>query len=92
MFKPLNRHIEIEIVPTGESENTTGILLPDDFKATEERYTLATVISTSEDVKFLGSLQKGTRIVVDRTMIEEINYDNKSINVVLENYILGIIS
>ena len=92
MFKPLNSHIQIEPGAPDTKETTTGILLPDDFKATEERYITATVVARSQDVKLPGSLQKGTQVVVDRAMIEEINFGNKSINVILENYILGIIS
>ena len=91
MFKPLNRHIQIELGKANANETETGILLPDDFKPTEERYTTATVIAASDEVKFLGSLNEGTKVVVDKSMVEEIKFGNKSINVVLENYILGII-
>lgn len=92
MFKPLNRHIQIEIGNANPNETETGILLPEDFKPTEERYTTATVLATSDDVKFIDSLNEGTQIVVDKSMVEEIKFGNKSINVILENYILGIIT
>ena len=91
MFKPLNRHIQIEFGGTSENETATGILLPDDFKPAEHRYATATVLATSDDVKFSESLSKGTQVVVDKSMVEEIKFRDKSINVVLENYILGII-
>lgn len=92
MFKPLNRHIQIEFGVPDENKTNTGILLPDDFKPTESRYATATVVSAAEDVKFLNCIEKGTEVVVDKTMVEQINFEDKSINVVLENYILGIIS
>lgn len=91
MFKPLNRHIQIEFGNEDSNQTELGILLPEDFKPTEERYTPATVVSASDDVKFLNSLEKGTKIIIDKSMVEEIKFDNKSINVILENYILGII-
>ena len=53
---------------------------------------MATVITASEDVKFRHLIEKSTRIVVDKAMVEKINFGDESINVVLENYILGIIS
>ena len=92
MFKPLNRHIQIEIRGEPDNETASGILLPDDFKPSEQRYVTATVIAASDDVKFLSSIRKGTEVVVDKTMVEAINFGDKSINVILENYILGVIS
>jgi co-chaperonin GroES (HSP10) len=92
MFTPLNRHIHIDLGTLEQNETATGILLPDEYKPTENRHATATVVAASEDVKFLKSLRKGTQIVIDKTMVEEINFGGKTINVILENYILGIIS
>jgi co-chaperonin GroES (HSP10) len=92
MFKPLNRHIQIEIGKNNPNETDLGILLPEDFSPTEQRYEAVTVVSAAEDVKFLNLLEKGTRIIIDKSMVEEINFENKSINVILENYILGIVT
>ena len=92
MFTPLNRHVHIELGTAELNETVTGILLPDDFKPNEQRYGTATVLSSSEDVKFSKHLRKGAQVVIDRSMVEEINFGDKSINVILENYILGIIS
>jgi co-chaperonin GroES (HSP10) len=92
MFKPVNRYIEIALIAEEKPKTESGILLPEDFKPAEERYAIAQVLSVSEDVKFKESLTSGSTVVVDKSMIEAINFNNKSINVVLENYILGIIS
>ena len=92
MFKPLNRHIHIDLGTPDQNETASGILLPEEYKPTENRYATATVITASEDVKFSESLQEGTQVVIDKSMVEEINFGNKTINVILENYILGIIS
>ena len=91
MFKPLNRHVQIEFGNANPNQTQNGILLPDDFKPTENRYATATVLTASDDVKCLQYLRKGTKIIVDKSMVEEIKFEDKSINVVLENYILGII-
>lgn len=92
MFTPLNRHIHIDIDTIDPNETDSGILLPDDFKPTQEKYGTATVIASSDDTKFAKYLRKGAQVVIDKSMIEEINFGDKSINVILENYILGIIS
>lgn len=62
------------------------------FKPTEERYTCVEVISVSEDIKFKEHVDCGDRIIVDKTMIDEINFMGKSINVILENYIVGVVN
>jgi|TARA_R110000787_G_scaffold12455_9_gene40041 co-chaperonin GroES (HSP10) len=91
MFKPVNRYLHIEISPTTSPETESGILLPSDFKPAEEKYTSAVVISSAEDVKFADLLTNGTSVLVDKSMIESVNFSGKSIDVVLENYILGIL-
>ena len=92
LFTPLNRHIHIELGAPELNETPAGILLPDDFKPNEEKYGTATVVASSEDIKFSKYLRKGAQVVIDKSMVEEINFGDKSINVILENYILGIIS
>lgn len=91
MFKPVNRYVHIEVSTTKSPETESGILLPSDFKPTEDKYASASVISSAEDVKFADLLTNGTKVIVDKSMIENVNFSGKSINVVLENYILGIL-
>jgi len=69
----------------------SGIMLPADFKPKEERYITAEIISWASDVRFKENLEVGSQIVVDKTMVEEINIKNQTINVVLDNYIIGIV-
>jgi len=69
----------------------SGIMLPADFKPKEERYVTAEIISWANDVRFKENLKVGTQIVVDKTMVEEINIKNQTINIVLDNYIIGIV-
>ena len=92
MFKPVNRYVHVKLIENEAPKTQSGILLPESFKPTEERYTCVEVISVSEDIKFKEHVDCGDRIIVDKTMIDEINFMGKSINVILENYILGIIS
>ena len=91
-YKEVIQMVEIIILEKKQSETNSGILLPDDFKPIEERYVPAEVVSISDDVKFRELLDNGDTVIVDKSMIETINFDSKSINVVLENYILGIMN
>tara|TARA_R110002020_G_scaffold9035_5_gene36183 strand:- start:2843 stop:3067 length:225 start_codon:yes stop_codon:yes gene_type:complete len=69
----------------------SGIMLPDDFKPKEERYVTAEVIGWAPDVRFKEDLRVGTKIIVDKPMVEEIRMKNESLNIVLDNYIIGIV-
>jgi co-chaperonin GroES (HSP10) len=89
MLKPVNRHILIEIEKSSETPKESIIVLPEDYKPEEERYISANVVNYAEDVRF--SLSPHDKIIVDRTMIEEISINESTFNVVLDNYVIGII-
>jgi len=93
-LKPVNRHICI--VPHYKVDKTeTGVILPNNFKTEESRFIKATVIDIASDCKSdFHDLKYGTvgpkEIVVDKTMIEEVEIGGKSHYMILENYVVGI--
>ncbi len=90
MFKPVNRHVLIKNrVPKNETETPMGILLPEDFKPTEERYVCTAVLDWADDIRFKLSI--GSQVVVDSSMIEEITVNNTTYSIIQDNYIVGII-
>jgi|TARA_Y100001963_G_C6660430_1_gene390170 co-chaperonin GroES (HSP10) len=90
MFKPVNRYVLINNrKPVVENETPMGILLPDDYKPTEERYTSYNVLGWADDIRF--DLDNTDSIIVDNSMIEEITVDNSTYSIVQDNYIVGII-
>ena len=91
MFKPVNRYIQIQL-PKVIPQTPSGIVLPDDFKPTEERYSTAEVVSYASDVRFKEQIAYGVSVIIDKSMIEEITINNSKINVVLDNYVVGIIN
>ena len=93
-LKPVNRHISI-VPHFKESKTDTGVILPDDFKQEESRYIKATVVDiASECKKDFHELRYGTvgkkEIVVDKSMIEEVEIGNSKHYIILENYVVGI--
>ena len=88
MFKPVNRHILIE-VPSTDQEQESLIVLPEDYKPEEEKFIEAVAMSSAEDVRFM--VKKGSKLIVDRSMIEEISVGGTIYNVILENYVVGMI-
>ena len=95
VLKPVNRHLTI-IPHVKKSETKTGVLLPDDFEAEEDRFITATVLDVAPDCapafqKMRGHSTDSRVVVVERSMVEEIAVADKSYFTVLENYVVGIL-
>jgi len=88
MFKPVNRYILVE--QHTETTQESLIVLPDDYKPPEERYAMVEVKGVADDVRF--DLPLATKIVIDKSMLEEITVGSTNYNVILDNYVVGIVS
>lgn len=89
MFNPVNRHILIEIPEKQAQAEESIIILPDDYKPEEERYLEVVAVSAATDVRF--DIPERSTLVVDRSMIEEISVCGSIYNVILDNYVVGMI-
>jgi co-chaperonin GroES (HSP10) len=94
MLKPVNRHLLI-VPHVQKNETSSGVLLPEDFKPEENRYIEASVIDIADDCdKQFRHLRytsiDNNKIVIDRTMIEEVNIKDKTHFMILENYVGGV--
>ncbi len=89
MFKPVNRHILINMDQRTEEQKSL-IVLPEDYKPTQHKHSVVSVLNKSDDVKF--DLKLGSKIIVDSSMIDEIVANNTTYNVILENYVVGILT
>jgi co-chaperonin GroES (HSP10) len=89
MFKPVNRHILIDLDQRSEEQKSL-IVLPEDYKPEQQKHSVVQVLDRSDDVKF--DLSTGTKIVVDSSMIEEIVLNDTIYNIILENYVVGVLS
>jgi co-chaperonin GroES (HSP10) len=88
MFNPVNRHISINLEPERDSPESL-IVLPDDYQPEPENYIAVEAIKAAADVRF--KVPEGTKLVVDRSMIEEISIGGTIYNVILDNYVIGIV-
>lgn len=94
-LKPVNRHLLI-VPHIKNNETNSGVVLPDDYKPDQDQYIEATVIDVAEDCsKQFDSLRFGTisdekRIIIDRSMVQEINLKDKTHYLILENYVVGV--
>ena len=86
MFMPVNRYVLVDLPKTKDTTVESMIMLPEDYKPEKERYTQATMITAADDVRF--QIPVGSKLVIDRSMIEEISVDGTIYNVILDNYIV----
>jgi co-chaperonin GroES (HSP10) len=88
MFKPVNRYILVE--EKKEQSKESLIVLPEDYRPAEERYATVEVREVADDVRF--KLVPSSKIVVDKSMMEEITIGATNYSVILDNYVVGIVS
>ena len=77
MFKPVNRHILVDLDQRNDEQKSL-IVLPEDYQPEQQKHSVVRVIEKSDDVKF--NLIVGSKIVVDSSMIEEIVINNTTYN------------
>ena len=85
-IKPLNRHLLVHKKPEEEKESS-GFILPDDYKPTIEKYSVVRVLAVAEDSK-LKNIELGSEIVVETSML----FDVAASTLILENYVYGLIN
>jgi len=89
MFNPVNRYILVEVPQTHLEDVESVIVLPDDYKPHEERFGTVTALAAAKDVRF--PISPSSDLIVDKGMIEEISIGGTIYNVILDNYVVGII-
>ena len=89
-FLPRNRHLLIE--PIVKEKEEKPFLLPEDYEELLPRFTVAKLLRQSPDCTNITHNDDDTYIVVNSTMIEEITVGENTHHVVLENYVMGVLS
>ena len=86
IFVPSNRHLLLENVEESAQE-TSAVLVPDDYKPQIEEYKAYRVITKAPDCTINAATDD--IVVVENSMVKQIKFKQNVYNVVLENYILG---
>jgi len=86
---PFNRYISIipDYAEEIEEESELGILLPTNYSKQESRHCTAVVLDWASDCRL--ELSEDCCILVDRSMIEQIEYDGNQYYLILDNYVIG---
>ena len=88
MLQPVNRYIVVEL-PHQREDTESVIVLPADYKPTEEKFIEVYSVHSADDVRF--PITHPAKLVVDGSMIEEISIGATIYNVILDNYVVGIL-
>tara|TARA_R110000851_G_scaffold108069_5_gene228878 strand:+ start:160 stop:432 length:273 start_codon:yes stop_codon:yes gene_type:complete len=84
-LEPFNRHLLV--LPTFEDQEETKIILPENYKRPESPYVVCDILGISNDCSI--NLDIGSKIVVERSMLQEIKAGGETNYLVLENYVYG---
>ena len=84
-LEPHNRHLLVH--PIDDKEEKKGFILPDNYKAPMSQHVICDVLGKADDCKVTVNI--GDRIVVERTMLQEIKAAGETNYLVLENYVYG---
>jgi hypothetical protein len=76
-----------EYIEREKKKEQSAILLPDDYSKVEGRHCTATVLSWASDCRL--ELSENGSILVDRSMIEEIEHSGEKYYLILDNYVLA---
>jgi len=88
-IKPFNRYLLVSPIEESEEKNDLAIVLPAEYKKPENPHILCKVRDVSEQSLFYGQIASGDTLVVERRMLNKIEFSGKSAYLVLENYIYG---
>ena len=94
ILKPRNRHMTV-VPHFTEAKTDGGVLLPDDYNPEQSRFIEATVVNIAPDCsEHFKKLKYGTvsssKILIDSSMLQEVNIRGKRTYLILENYVLGV--
>lgn len=86
-FTPFNRFIQVVPLEEDTIQESPVIIMPEDFKVPESPYVVCEVVDRAESVSL--KVAPGSKIVVERRMLNEINANDNTVYLVLENYVYG---
>jgi len=90
-FIPRNRYLKIQRQPSVEDTvEDLGLVLPTSYEAPKSTHEVVYIVEISPDPK--PSFYQGQRAVVVSQMIEDIEVEGEIVSVVLENYVIGVLS
>ena len=85
-LEPKNRHLLVLPVSEKKQEKSL-IVLPEDYKQPIDPHIICDVLGVASDCSV--SVDIGDRVVVERSMIQEVKASGETNYLILENYVYG---
>lgn len=87
---PRNRHLVVEPIEDTEEEEKSAVLVPEGYGKPKPPFVQARIREVSPDCT--SNFSKGDRIVIERSMLQEVTVEDVEFYLVLENYVYGVLS
>jgi len=90
MFVPFNRHLLVEPIK-GEDRDEVTVLIPES-SLKKSPWSLVKLVAVAADCqKFIDLTgEVGSTLVVNSSMIEEVQVGSEKFNLILENHVMGL--
>ena len=89
LLDPRNRHLLVEVLPEEEEREKSAVLLPDNYRPSTSQHVAVRLLEKAPDCSIQCS--HGSVLIVEASMLNEIAYSDHVFNLILENYVLGVI-
>ena len=89
-LKPYNRHLILDLQDDADDDEPT-ILLPEEYKP-KQPFAMAKILAISDDCKSTDGLKVGDTILCNNSMVEEVKIKGETYYLLLENYVLCLVS
>ena len=87
-FTPVNNYLWVGTAP--EETEDIGILLPQNYRAVDEPFTVVEVLGCSGESGTIWG--RGLHIIVEAHMLRDIQHNGETFTVIKENHVIGILS
>lgn len=87
-MKPFNRFLLVEPVENEPKKDESFVLVPKTYKQSSP-YVSVKVLDFADDCKI--NIKKDQIIVIDNSMVQEIEINKKTNFLILENYVMGVL-
>jgi|TARA_Y100000296_G_scaffold62166_1_gene72139 co-chaperonin GroES (HSP10) len=88
-LRPCNRYLVVEPIEEDQLEDNPRILLPDDYKQSNP-FGIGRIVGRATDCSVEAF--EGEIITFSSNMLEKISINGENFSLLLENYVLGILS
>ena len=85
----IRQYLLVSPIEEKSEKKSLSIVLPTDYKKPENPHVLCRVEDISEQSSYYGQVAAGDTLIVERRMLNKIEFSGKSAYLVLENYIYG---